>query len=115
VKIKKVVYNPATRTVTLTPRGSLNNHRRYTLTVNGVAPGGLADLQGRLLDGKGDGQPGSDFRALILGRQVVPEDVALSVPLGQARPRQGRPAVHPQESPQIHPSRAPFSHAQPGR
>jgi hypothetical protein len=45
----------------LQPVERLNVHRAYTLTINGQAPGGLGDAQGRLLDGNGDGHPGSDY------------------------------------------------------
>ena len=65
IRIKSAVYNPATDTVTLTPVHRLNWHRRYEIKVNGSSPTGLTDLFGNLLDGVGNGKPGSNYSAVF--------------------------------------------------
>lgn len=76
VAVTSAVYDPLTQTVTLRPVRNLNLHLRYRLTVNGSTPGGVADVYGNLLDGAGNGRPGSNFvtvltaRNLVLGRRV---------------------------------------------
>jgi hypothetical protein len=49
----------------------LNLHRFYELTVIGTGPSGLAGASGLLLDGAGDGSPGSDYVTSITGRDLV--------------------------------------------
>jgi hypothetical protein len=41
------------------------------LIVDGTAPGGLTNIQGQLLDGDDDGQPGSDYREPLTWRNLV--------------------------------------------
>jgi streptogramin lyase len=65
IRISQAVFNPTTNTVTLLPAERLPLQRLFQLTVNGVAPNGLTDTQGRLLDGNGSGTPGSNYVALI--------------------------------------------------
>ena len=55
------VYNPLAHTVTLHPATRLYLFRRYKLVVNGMPPAGLASPSGILLDGLGNGVPGSDY------------------------------------------------------
>jgi uncharacterized delta-60 repeat protein len=75
VPIRAAVYDPATWSVTLVPRGPLSAHRRYALTINGRA-GGLTDRAGNPLDGDRDGTPGGDaaiaFGAESLGLSRAP-------------------------------------------
>ena len=60
--IRSVVYDAATRTVTVLPANLLPLHGTvYQLTINGTAPLGLTDRLGNLLDGDGDGQPGGNL------------------------------------------------------
>ena len=61
IKIRLAAYDPATATVTLRPPAGICLRGRFRLTLNGMAPGGIADLVGNLLDGDGDGRPGSDY------------------------------------------------------
>ena len=74
--IDSATYDPAANTVTLKPHARLVLHRLYKLTVIGTAPDGVADTSGVLLDGAGDGQPGSNYVAtlkasnLVLGAEV---------------------------------------------
>jgi uncharacterized repeat protein (TIGR01451 family) len=65
VRIRSAAYDPAARTVTLTPMHRLYLYHRYRLTVVGHGTRGLADTSGDLLDGQKAGHPGSDFVATI--------------------------------------------------
>jgi hypothetical protein len=60
-RIVAAVYDPLTFTVTLHPATRLYLFQRYKLVVNGMAPAGLASPSGVLLDGQGNGTPGSDY------------------------------------------------------
>jgi uncharacterized repeat protein (TIGR01451 family) len=61
IRIAAAVYNSLANTVTLHLATRLNLHARYKLVVNGMAPSGLAGPSGVLLDGLGNGKPGSDY------------------------------------------------------
>jgi len=65
IPLKAARYNGAAQTVTLFPRPLLSLHRVYQITVNGMAPLGLTNTSGVLLDGQGNGQPGTNFMAQI--------------------------------------------------
>jgi hypothetical protein len=41
--------------------------RHYGLIINGTTPTGVKDSAGRLLDGMGSGQPGSDYITALPG------------------------------------------------
>ena len=69
VKIKSAMYDPTALTVTLITKQKLKAHGPYTLTVSGTG-GGLTDLSGNLLDGLGNGAPGSSFMT-VLGAPVA--------------------------------------------
>lgn len=56
INLKPVVYDPAARTVTLTPKRRLPLALRFRLTARNVV-----DRSGNALDGDGDGQPGGDL------------------------------------------------------
>jgi hypothetical protein len=71
ITVVSAVYDSATDTVTLVPAERLNIHRRYRLTVNGTAPAGLTNPSGVLLDGAGNGQPGSDHVTSITSRNLA--------------------------------------------
>jgi hypothetical protein len=70
IRVAAVVYDPSTLTVTIKPAKRLNLHQTYRLTVVGVAPNGLADTNGVLLDGALTGQPGSNFVATVSSRNL---------------------------------------------
>ena len=55
------MYDAATNTVMLKPSERINIHRTYRLIVNGTSDPGLTNLAGTLLDGAGNGQPGSNY------------------------------------------------------
>ncbi len=63
--LRAASYDAATQSVILSPRFRLPLHRTYGLIVNGHPPDGLTDLSGNLLDGAGDGQPGTDYVARL--------------------------------------------------
>ncbi len=67
-RVKSAVYNSATQTVRLTTARSLCLHMVYQLTVNGSAPSGLTNVSGVLLDGLGDGQPGTSYVVSFTGK-----------------------------------------------
>ena len=82
VAIDSATYDPAADTVTLDPHTRLNLHQLYKLTVIGTAPGGVADTSGVLLDGAGNGQPGSNYVATLKAADLV---LGAEVPGGPAR------------------------------
>jgi hypothetical protein len=57
--------------VTLHPTQRVDIHYTYTLIVDGTAQEGLNNIQGQLLDGADDGQPGSDYRGPLTWRNLV--------------------------------------------
>jgi uncharacterized repeat protein (TIGR01451 family) len=63
-------YDPASNAVTLRPARLLPLRLRYELVVSGTPPGGVRDASGRLIDGNGDGQPGSNF-VRVFGRGIL--------------------------------------------
>jgi hypothetical protein len=63
--VSQAVYDPGTQTVTLYPAERLDVHNFYRLTVVGTGQSGVSDLSGRLLDGLGNGAPGSNYQAVI--------------------------------------------------
>jgi hypothetical protein len=70
IKVKKATYNATTQTVTLAPAERISIQHSYRLTVNGESPSGLTNPAGTLLDGAGDGQPGTDYRTSLTWRNL---------------------------------------------
>lgn len=68
IRVTSAVYDAASRTVTLRTAKPLGLHQVYQITANGLAPSGLANVSGVLLDGQGNGQPGSSFVLTFAGR-----------------------------------------------
>ena len=71
IAVKSAMYNPAALTVTLRPKQRINIHHRYTLVVDGTAPGGVTNSRGVLLDGTNSGHPDGDYRAPLTWRNLV--------------------------------------------
>lgn len=71
IGIKSAVYDAVLDTVTLHPSERINIHHRYSLIVDGNAPGGLENTQGEILDGAKSGEPGSDYRGFLTWRNLV--------------------------------------------
>ena len=66
VTLTAPLYDPALRTVTLTPRRSVPA-QALQLTINAA---GTLDAQGRPIDGDRDHQPGGDFHAIFKGNGI---------------------------------------------
>ena len=100
IPLKAAKYNGTAQTVTLFPSQLLNLHLVYQITVNGMAPLGLTNTSGVLLDGRGNGQPGTNFVA-ILPPPRLPDHGQRH---GAAGPDEhlGRPARRPGEWPARH-------------
>jgi IPT/TIG domain len=79
IPVNSAVYDPATLTVTLVPTQRLSLDIFYQLTVNGTAPNGLTGATGVLLDGAGNGAPGSNFVRMFSGGILVGASPALKV------------------------------------
>lgn len=92
IGLRTVTYDPATNTVTLTPKQRLHWHRPYRLTVDGTSPTGVADLAGNLLDGDGDGRAGGDYTVVLRGPGPIPTEPPRRP--GQRPPPVTRPGVH---------------------
>jgi len=71
ITVVSAIYDSASHTVTLVPAERLNFHRRYCLTVNGVAPSGLTSPSGFLLDGAGNGHAGSNYVTTITWKNLA--------------------------------------------
>jgi hypothetical protein len=94
IRIRSAVYNPATDTVTLTPVHRLNWHRRYKIEVNGSSPTGLTDLFGNLLNGVGNGKPGSNYAAVFRHWGIDPTYHAPRGPRTPKEHQQPKLALH---------------------
>jgi hypothetical protein len=88
IAIVSAVYNPVAHTVTLHPAKLVYLFQRYQLVVNGMRPNGVTSASGALLDGAGNGVPGSNY-VRVFGRGIL---------AGPNRPGSPRDQV------QVHPS-----------
>ena len=70
IRIRSAAYDPASRTVVLTPARQLHLFGHYQMVVNGTSPTGVSDVYGNLLDGAGTGRPGSDY-VRVFGPEVL--------------------------------------------
>jgi hypothetical protein len=71
VAIRSAVYDSATNTVTLRPTEKINLHHNYQFTIVGTGQNGVGSVSHTLLDGEGDGGPGSDFVTTLNWKSVV--------------------------------------------
>ena len=67
IRIRSALYNPADRTVTITPATRIAGWRRVQLTVVGTGAAALTDVAGNRLDGDADGRPGGDHEVTLRG------------------------------------------------
>jgi hypothetical protein len=89
IAIDSAVYDAALHTVTIRPHVRLNFHRNFRFTVYGSGSYGVATPVGILLDGAGNGKPGSNyFRILNRSELVVPSSPA-------KKPLHARAAIKP--------------------
>jgi parallel beta-helix repeat protein len=70
IRIRAAIYDPTTNTVTLEPASRVYLFGHYQLVVNGSTPTGVAGATGLLLDGRGNGVPGSDYLATF-GKEIL--------------------------------------------
>jgi hypothetical protein len=70
IPIRAAVYDATAHTVTLEPVHRVYLFRQYRLLVNGSTATGVKGATGLLLDGKGNGQPGSDF-VTTFGKEIL--------------------------------------------
>jgi streptogramin lyase len=73
IKLLSAVYNSANDTVALTPKKAFVLTKAVELIVNGQTPSGLEDSNGRLIDGNGDGQAGSNAIAMLTSKSATVE------------------------------------------
>jgi streptogramin lyase len=66
IPVASAVYHDSTQSVTVTPRSPLAAHGIYIVTVLGVGPTGVTDVDGRLLDGSYVGFPGTNYSTVIV-------------------------------------------------
>jgi Bacterial Ig-like domain (group 3) len=71
IGFKSVSYDSSAHTVTLRPTVKINVHRTYRLTVIGQDSHGVCGVDHALLDGAGDGQPGTDFVTKVTWKNAV--------------------------------------------
>ena len=113
IPLKAARYNGAAQTVTLFPSQLLNLHLVYQITVNGMAPLGLTNTSGVLLDGQGNGQPGTNFVAILRGfgldKPGVPFNKLIRDQLG------GKPISSRRVNPRLSGSVSRQSHPSPAR
>ena len=73
INLRSAVYNRSTNTVALTPKKPFALTKPVQLLVDGLAPSGLQDSYGRLIDGNDNGTAGGDAIA-TLGKKGVTID-----------------------------------------
>lgn len=99
VPVVSVDYTAGSKYVIIHPITQINLHWTYTLIVNGHAPGGLSDTTGTLLDGAGNGKPGSDYTTyldasiLVITDPNAPGAAAARALINQARAARGLPPI----------------------
>lgn len=71
VRLKSAAYDAANRVVVLRPKTPFAIRKTVQLRVNGLAPAGLRDGIGRLIDGNHDGLEGGNGIALLTRRGVT--------------------------------------------
>jgi hypothetical protein len=71
VAIESVTFDPKANSVTIRPKGRINIHHPYHLTVVGTGATGVRDTDGRLLDGTNNGRPGSNYSGTLTWGNVM--------------------------------------------
>jgi hypothetical protein len=87
VRLRGVSYDAATRTATIRPARRLSLRGRFQLVVSDAGMPGLADREGRALDGDGDGRAGGRFLALVSHRNLLLTQAARRAPQVPRRSR----------------------------
>jgi len=73
IKLRSALYNQSTNMVVLTPKKPFALTKPVQLQIDGLAPSGLQDSYGRLIDGDHNGTAGGNAIA-ILGKKGVAVD-----------------------------------------
>src|SRR5262249_10361468 len=81
IPLKSALYSAGNNTVTLTLKKPFKPSKPVQFQVNGLAPSGLDDGLGRLIDGNHDGQPGGNAIA-VLGRDRVTISAVINQGIG---------------------------------
>jgi hypothetical protein len=97
VPITSATYDAATRTVTLLFAQRLYLYDEYMLIIKGTGANAIIDANGVALDGKANGQPGSDYMA-VFGRQ----NLAGPAPGSAAAKTKARTKTKAHHSPNAH-------------
>jgi hypothetical protein len=71
IPVRKAVYDPAARSVTVRPRRRINLHATYYVAINAIGADGVANTQGVLLDGFGAGNAGNDYVSSLNRKNLV--------------------------------------------
>jgi sugar lactone lactonase YvrE len=112
IRVVSAVYDPTAMTVALHTRPRLDVHWRYRLTIDGRAPHGLIDTQGRLL--AGDNGPGSNFIAVVGVDHPVFDDPTPAASPRHPTPRALAQAAHRIPLGELAAARTPQGQLRPG-
>jgi hypothetical protein len=82
IRIRRAVYDPASRTVTLSLRRRVSLHHTYYVAINAIGAGGVADTRAVLLDGFGAGKAGNDYVSPLNRKSLVltPSEIRRGLP-----------------------------------
>jgi hypothetical protein len=78
INLRSAVYTRSTNTVALTPKKPFALSKPVQLQVNGLAPSGLQDSYGRLIDGDHNGTAGGNAIAILSKKGATVNAVALA-------------------------------------
>ncbi len=82
IPLSMAIYDPTLQSVTLVTQHRLSPRQVVLVNINGMAPSGVTDLGGNLLDGANNGMPGSNFVGTLRGFQ--PGVAGTTLPTRQA-------------------------------
>jgi cyclophilin family peptidyl-prolyl cis-trans isomerase len=84
IKLRSASYNAADDTIALIPKKPFALSKAVQLLVDGDAPSGLQDSQGRYIDGNHDGQAGGNAVAILSRSGVNIDAMAMGTPSVQS-------------------------------
>jgi hypothetical protein len=82
IRLKSAKYADSTESVTLIPKKPFALTKPVQLLINGLAPSGLRDSTGRLIDGNDDGEAGGNAIATLARGGVTLSAVELARTIG---------------------------------
>jgi len=77
IDLRSAVYSPSTNMVALTPKKPFALTKPVQLQINGLAPSGLQDSYGRLIDGDHNGTAGGNAIAILSKKGATIDAVEL--------------------------------------